>query len=43
MGDVAGAARRAHRRSVAAQWGLATVAVPKDAVLATARQAAEEV
>ena len=29
--------------AIAAQWGLATVAVPKDAVLATARLAAEEV
>ena len=27
---------------IAAQWRLATVAVPKDAVLATARRAAEE-
>lgn len=29
--------------AIAAQWGLATVAVPKDALLATARRAAEEV
>ncbi len=28
--------------AIAAQWGLATVAVPKDAVLATALRAAEE-
>ncbi len=28
--------------AIAAQWGLANVAVPKDAVLATARRAAEE-
>ena len=28
--------------AIAAQWGLASVAVPKDAVLATARRAAEE-
>lgn len=27
---------------IAAQWGLAAVAVTKDAVLATARRAAEE-
>ncbi len=29
--------------AIAAQWGLATVAVPKDALLATARRAAQEV